>query len=980
MKLVSGRTLASLLADRKDPAHDRPRLLAIFEAIAQTVAYAHARGVIHRDLKPSNVMVGSFGEVQVMDWGLAKVLGARGGDGTERESPGFDSVSVIRTVRSDSDADASRAGSVMGTPAYMAPEQASGDLDLVDERADVFGLGAILCEILSGAPPYSGRTLAEVMQQATRGDTADAFARLDACGADPDLIALAKHCLAADPLDRPGDAGDVARRITAYLVNVQEKLRRAERDRAVAEARAVEEAKRRRVTLALAASILTLFALGSGGAAWYSRYRERQAAQVVLLTREANVLCAQARAQADDPARWRAAAEALNRLEATLGDSPASAVRGIRDGLRAEVQRGLARAEADRTLLQHLVDIRSASADDSDGSATDAAYAAAFAAAGLDVDTLGPSEAGARIGRRPRSVAEAMVAALDHWTEVRRYWAAKGSGWMKLVAAARAADPDPDRELLRTALLSPDATGRLKTLRPLARRAGVERWAPASLVLLGNAMAGAGDIEAGVAVLRRASGSYPGDATVHYDLGRLLERLRPPQSDEAIRAYTAARAVQPETAHELAHALERRGRVEEAEAIFRDLILRRPGNARHLACFGSLLKGRGRGAEATAELARAVALSREAIQHQPDDGDTHITLGNALRAQGKAEQAIAQYRKAIALQPNDARAYYNLGLELNAQGKAEQAIAECRKAIALQPNDAEAHNTLGGLLATQGKPEEAIAEYRRAIELQPDWAIAHYNLAIGLATQGKPEEAITEYRKAIALQPDHAESYCNLGRLLLRQNQNASEALSLLRRGDELGSRRTDWRYPSAEWIRQAEQAVALHAKLPAILKGQAKPADAAEGLALARICMSQHLHAAAARLSGEAFILDPTLADDPQARNRYSAAINAAAAGCGHGNDDPPPDEPARAELRRQAREWLWADLKAQAAQANSGTEAGSSAVRKFLASWKSDPSLARVRTPEALAKLPEEEQAAWRALWSEVDALLAPASGDPP
>jgi serine/threonine-protein kinase len=715
------------------------------------------------------------------------------------------------------------------------------------------------------------------MRQASLGDTADALAQLDVCGADADLIALAKHCLAADPLDRPGDAGDVARRITAYLTGVQERLRRAERDRAVAEARALEEAKRRRVTLALAVSVLALFAVGGGGAAWYSRYRERQAAQLVLLTREARVLCDQARAQADDPTRWRAAAEALNRLD-SLGDSPAPAARGILDGLRAEVQTGFARAEADRTLLQHLVDIRSASADDSDGSATDAAYAAVFAAAGLDVDTLGPSEAGARIGRRPRSVAEALVAALDHWTQVRGSRGTKGSGWMNLVAAARAADPDPDRDLLRTALLSPDAASHLDTLRPVARRAGVERWAPASLVLLGNTLAGAGDIEAGAAVLRRASGSYPGDARVHYDLGRLLERLRPPQSEEAIRGYTAARAVQPETAHELAEALLRRGRLEEAEAVFRDLTLRRPGNARHLACFGSLMKSRGRAAEATAELARAVAVSREAIQRQPDDGDNHIILADALSAQGKAEQAIA------------------------------------------------------------------------------------------------------EYRKAIALEPDFAESYCNLGRLLLRQTPDVSEALSLLRRGHELGSRQADWRYPSAEWVRQAEQAVALSPKLSAILKHQARPADAAEGLALARICAARHLHGAAARLYGEAFALDPALADDDRARYRYTAATDAALAGCGHDNGDPPPDGPARAELRRQAREWLWADLKAQAAQANSGTDAARSAVRKLLPSRKSDPNLARVRTPEALAKLPEEEQAAWRSLWSEVDGLLAPAQGDPP
>ncbi len=130
MKLVKGHTLAQLLGERNDPADDLPRFLSIFEAICQTVAYAHARGVIHRDLKPSNVMVGSFGEVQVMDWGLAKVL-ARGGVVDDEKAGNADPPeTLIATARSGSDAPGlSHAGSVMGTPAYMAPEQARGEIE-----------------------------------------------------------------------------------------------------------------------------------------------------------------------------------------------------------------------------------------------------------------------------------------------------------------------------------------------------------------------------------------------------------------------------------------------------------------------------------------------------------------------------------------------------------------------------------------------------------------------------------------------------------------------------------------------------------------------------------------------------------------------------------------------------------------------------------------------------------------------------------
>ena len=125
------------------------------------MAYAHSKGVLHRDLKPANIMVGAFGEVQVVDWGLAKVL-SRGGVADEKRAN--ESLhTIIETVRSGpgSSGSDSMVGSVMGTPAYMAPEQAQGEIEKLDERADVFSLGAILCECPDRSPAVRSRSTGE---------------------------------------------------------------------------------------------------------------------------------------------------------------------------------------------------------------------------------------------------------------------------------------------------------------------------------------------------------------------------------------------------------------------------------------------------------------------------------------------------------------------------------------------------------------------------------------------------------------------------------------------------------------------------------------------------------------------------------------------------------------------------------------------------------------------------------------------------
>ncbi len=452
MKLVQGRTLATLLRQRPDPTVDLPRFLGIFDQVCQTMAYAHARGVIHRDLKPSNVMVGSFGEVQVMDWGLAKVISEDGAADDEaatlsqRDIGSQDAAEWFVGIGFD-------CGIGLGHACVHVSRATRGEIDSLDERADVFGLGAILCEILTGAPPHLGSTPAEVREKAKLGDISEAFGRLDSCGADQDLLVLTRACLSARAEERPRDAREVSLRITTYLTGVQERLRAADLARVEAQAKALEERKRRKVSMALAASIVG-FVVVIGGISTLS-YREqlRRTARVSSLAGEAELLTKQARADAGDPAKWMAALEAVKRAEVALEGVSDRAARQAVIMLRNEADRGLQDAEVDRKLVARLISIRTENVSWENlevPRAIDAAYSDAFASVDINIDALGPKEAGARIARRRPEVVQTLVAALDHWCDVSRQYGSVRADWPRLLATARFVDLDPDRDALRS--------------------------------------------------------------------------------------------------------------------------------------------------------------------------------------------------------------------------------------------------------------------------------------------------------------------------------------------------------------------------------------------------------------------------------------------------------------------------------------------------------------------------------------------------
>jgi hypothetical protein len=203
---------------------------------------------------------------------------------------------------------------------------------------------------------------------------------------------------------------------------------------------------------------------------------------------------------------------------------------------------------------------------------------------------------------------------------------------------------------------------------------------------------------------------------------------------------------------------------------------------------------------------------------------------------------------------------------------------------------------------------------------------------------------------------------------LSRKGQFA-EANEELRRGDAVGSKRPDWCDPSGHWVREAESLAEIDHQLSAVVEGKHTLADNTERLALAQFCVKHKKYLAAAlRCYEDARAANPKLADDPWNLHRYNAACAAVLADCGEGNDADKFDEKERARLRKQAQDWLKADLHIWTKEADESPRS----VWSELKHCQADANFTGVRDKDALAKLPAEECAAWQQLWAEVEAVL--------
>ena len=744
MKLVKGRTLAALLEERSDPKAGRHRFLGVFEQVCQTIAYAHARKVIHRDLKPANVMVGAFGEVQVMDWGLAKVLTDQSESylASEKARTQFSRISIIETIRSGSVGSDSLVGSVLGTPAYMAPEQARGELEDVDERSDVFGLGAILCEILTGVAPYAAPKTEDIYRQAKKGYLDDAFARLDASGAEAPLVALAKRCLAFEPRERPRDATAVAAEIQDYLSSMEERRRRSGLEAAEARARAAQVRRLRRLTLGVAATCVLALLAGGGGYLWLAgeRAKERRAAVAAVNDALNEVRETRSRAAGSlEVTAWELASNGAKRAEARARDggvedllAEATDLRRTLEGEVEQVREQVALREKNRRAVEGLEAIGASTEDTPHRFGL--AYKQVFLDFGIDVEALDEEEAARRI--RESGIAEELARGLGGWAAWSQGFHGKGCAeWQRFLRIARAADPDPWRDRLRKAVEDGDRA----ELRRVATELDPREVSPKTLAFLAGSLQRVGEPTGGI--YRKARRLYPDDPSIH-------------------RAHWHLRSV------------------------VTDLALR-PESARALRKVSGRWWGKGRN-----DL--HLAYAREAIRKDPQMPSGHNMLGIALHNRRDVEGARRAYERVIELDPYASYPYNNIAGTYDTASDYERMIELYREALRLGPNSDAAWKGLALTLDWgAGDPTGSIAARRELIRLQSRrWNLtpADQHAQIGrtfLIQLRDPERAASEFREAIRLRPGWGLPRASLGHALWRQGRHA-EALGSLGAAFEL--------------------------------------------------------------------------------------------------------------------------------------------------------------------------------------------------
>jgi tetratricopeptide (TPR) repeat protein/tRNA A-37 threonylcarbamoyl transferase component Bud32 len=716
MRFIKGSSLRDAIADFHSKNQDRRRLegvafrklLARFLAVCDAVAYAHSRGVLHRDLKPSNILLGPYGETLVVDWGLAKsgvgeLEPARSASGELPEAP------LQPSGLSDGSGSLTLPGSLLGTPAFMSPEQAEGRLDQLGPESDVYSLGATLYCLLTGKAPFGDGSQDQVLRQVRRGDfpaPRQVNPRVPVA-----LEAICLKAMALGPADRYLTARALAEDLEHWLADEPV---RAHFEPPVSRARRWGR-RHRPLVAALVALVATALLLVGVGLGWEQQRRADTA-----------------RAAEEDLARAEQALAADRRDEAAQALERAGG-RLERGGSAALIRR-LERLRTERAVADELVEVQRLRATylglPVDNAKLDAGYSQAFGKLDIDVAALGPEVAAERI--RAATIAEKLVTALDDWAAARRQL--PGSDSDLLLAVADQADDDAWRRQLRAFRRQRDAAG----LERLAADDDALKQQPANLARLGGALHLSGKLKEAEKLLRAANRRYEDDFWINFELANLLLDRRRNDPAEAVGFFRAALALRPNTAglyNNIGIAYQRQKKYAQAIDAFHEAISLLPLAAGLHYNLGNVYLEQERWQDAEAAL-------RKAVQVDNQYTEAHFNLGRALQGL----QSYAEAAQEFSLSRERALAKGNTTI-VRVAGEAIQECERWRPLAALfamvQNGEAKAHTArewaeLGDYALEQKHlPATAAGFYEKALTLDAGVIQTYrYNAACAAAQVG----------------------------------------------------------------------------------------------------------------------------------------------------------------------------------------------------------------------------------------------------
>ncbi|MGL4419947.1 MAG: protein kinase domain-containing protein, partial [Gemmataceae bacterium] len=677
-------------------------------------------------------MVGAFNETQVMDWGLAKVLDER-----REMSPSMATTDLDATAEPDPteikslrDAE-TQAGSILGTPAFMAPEQAIGAVDHIDRRTDVFGLGAILAVILTGKPPFTSGSAETTRVKAATGDVAECFSRLDASGAEPDLIAMCKRCLSPKPTDRPANAKEVATALVALRVAADERARRAEIDRERAEVAAAEQRLRTRLRTRLLMAIFGACVVAGGAVVYEQKVTADRAAEDARRAnedsaREAKTDQERAAAVAVSTAaieqmyseletgRWMDAnsslARALDMRKRTL-DLPADVGTAI-----AQAEKDLAFATEFERIRYAIIDLRAA-----DGTYDRESFVHLYkdilnrygVTNWQDADRLVSVVASSRI----RTMLDQALEVYDDSTDPAVRLA------LSAIRKRVRHDLDPHHRRFFDAVQSGDSA----ELSALADDPATYHLPTSRITELAFAFS---DRTKRLAVFRRGHAAYPLDIWFPLNLAHHLVDGAADERWEAVAFARSAVALRPQSASAallLAKTLVRVARPDEGVLVaLRGLDLAPDDVVIRIEC-ASVLWSAGQRAAAEEQSRRALALQKrlvenspETLSHRVDLGRCQLAFADLLRDSDRPADSLEWYGKAIdalgaifAKEPFVVRtllwtSHWHRCQAYHSLTRFDEAAKDAKRMVELRPPDlAWAHFQLGFALDRAGQSKEA---------------------------------------------------------------------------------------------------------------------------------------------------------------------------------------------------------------------------------------------------------------------------------